>query len=336
MFQTSVLILALVLTQGLGAADKPQRQTGGRTQTRPTTASVHGLVSAKALYAAASYEEALKQLSEADPADDVAQIETYRALCQIALGREADAEKSLERLLDNSPFHSLSEAEVSPRLVTMFREVKVRRLSTSARDLYMRARAKYDEKAFGVSADMLKELLAGLAKEDLESQPGLADLKLLAEGFLRLTEIEIVRYGSAPSTPAAPPTAPGSGAASSTSAPAVDTIVSTFGGVPLGATPAPVIYSSEDRYVIAPVEVARRMPNWNPPSTVRPGVYQGLLEVVIDERGLVQDARILISVAPTYDPLLLAATRNWKFRPATLNGEPVKYRRRYEVILHPE
>src|SRR5262245_919189 len=133
MFQTSVLVLAFVLTQGLGAADQPQRQTAGRTSTRPTPA-VHGLVSAKALYAAASYEEALKQLSEADPADDVAQIETYRALCQIALGREADAEKSLERLLDNSPFHSLSEAEVSPRLVTMFREVKSRRLSTSARD----------------------------------------------------------------------------------------------------------------------------------------------------------------------------------------------------------
>jgi tetratricopeptide (TPR) repeat protein len=333
MFQSSVLVLALFLAQSLGAADSPQRQTSSRTQPRPAPAA-HGLASAKVLYAAASYEEALTQLSEADPADDVAQIETYRALCQIALGREADAAKSLERLLDHNPFHSLSDAEVSPRLVTMFREVKARRLPMAVRDLYTRAREKYDEKSFGTAADLLKELLAGLAKEDLENQAGLADLKLLAEGFLRLTEIEIVRYGAVPSTPAAPTPPPNGTPASPT--PTVDTIVSTFGGVPLGATPAPVIYSTDDRYVIAPVEVSRKMPNWNAPGTVRPGVYQGLLEVVIDERGLVQDARILISVAPTYDPLLLTATKNWKFRPATLNGEPVKYRRRYEIILHPE
>ena len=332
MLLTPVLAVALLLAQGFGSADQNQRQTQGRTQSRP--AAAHGLASAKVLYAAASYEEALTQLSDADPADDVEQIEIYRALCQIALGRDGDAAKSLERLLDRNPFHSLSEAEVSPRLVTMFREVKTRRLPAAARDLYMQARTKYDEKSFGAAADMLRELLAGLAKEDLENQAGLADLKLLAEGFLRLTEIEIVRYG-AMSPPPSPTPAPVVNTTAASS-PAVDKIVATFGGVPLGATPAPVIYSSEDRYVVAPVEVSRKMPNWNPPPTVQPGVYQGLLEVVIDERGTVQDARILISVAPTYDPLVLAATRNWRFRPATLNGEPVKYRRRYEIILHPE
>ncbi|MGE5834826.1 MAG: energy transducer TonB [Acidobacteriota bacterium] len=332
MLSTPVLAVALLLAQGFGSADQNQRQTQGRTQSRP--AAAHGLASAKVLYAAASYEEALTQLSDADPADDVEQIEIYRALCQIALGRDGDAAKSLERLLDRNPFHSLSEAEVSPRLVTMFREVKTRRLPAAARDLYMQARTKYDEKSFGAAADMLRELLAGLAKEDLENQAGLADLKLLAEGFLRLTEIEIVRYG-AMSPPPSPTPAPVVNTTAASS-PAVDKIVATFGGVPLGATPAPVIYSSEDRYVVAPVEVSRKMPNWNPPPTVQPGVYQGLLEVVIDERGTVQDARILISVAPTYDPLVLAATRNWRFRPATLNGEPVKYRRRYEIILHPE
>jgi hypothetical protein len=334
MLLTPVLVVALLLAQGFGSADQNQRQAQSRTQPRPASAA-HGLASAKALYAAASYEEALTQLSDADPADDVEQIEVYRALCQIALGRDGDAAKSLERLLDRNPFHSLTEAEVSPRLVTMFREVKTRRLPTAARDLYVRARDKYDEKSFGVAADLLRELLAGLAKEDLENQAGLADLKLLAEGFLRLTEIEIVRYGAV-SPPPPPPTSAPVVNNTSASSPAVDRIVATFGGVPLGATPAPVIYSSEDRYVVAPVEVSRKMPNWNPPPTVQPGVYQGLLEVVIDERGFVQDAKVLISVAPTYDPLVLAATRNWRFRPATLNGEPVKYRRRYEIILHPE
>jgi TonB family protein len=97
-----------------------------------------------------------------------------------------------------------------------------------------------------------------------------------------------------------------------------------------------VIYSQADRYVVGPVEVTRKMPNWNPPASVQRGVYHGLIEVVIDERGLVEKAQVLISVAPTYDPLLIEAAKTWKFRPATLNGDPVKYRRQYEIILHPE
>ncbi len=32
---------------------------------------------------------------------------------------------------------------------------------------------------------------------------------------------------------------------------------------------------------------------------------------------------------------LLAATRTWRFEPARLNGEPVKYRLTFEVVLAP-
>ena len=35
-----------------------------------------------------------------------------------------------------------------------------------------------------------------------------------------------------------------------------------------------------------------------------------------------------------YDALLLAATANWRFQPATRSGVPVKYRKLYEVIVH--
>lgn len=320
----SILVLTVMLAQA------PQASQGSRSAPPPA----QGLSSAKALYAAASYEEALDQLSAVNPSEDMDQVDTYRALCLMALGREIEAAKSLERLLDRNPFHSLTEAEVSPRLVTMFKDVRTRRLPTAARELYMRARDKYDERSFTGAADLLRELLTALGREDLEGQAGLADLKLLAEGFLRLTETEIARAGQDPAAPAAtPPPAP---MPAPTPVRSPEPPRNSGAGLALGGSPAPVIYSHEDRYVVGPVEVTRRVPNWNPPPTVKRGVYHGLVEVVISERGFVERVEVLVSIDPTYDPLLLEATKTWRFRAATLNGEPVKYRRSYEIILHPE
>jgi tetratricopeptide (TPR) repeat protein len=341
MIELPTLAVALLMAQGPSPTGEAQRSSAVQT-IRPATP---GLASAKLLYAAASYEEALTELSQASPNEDPDQVDTYRALCLIALGRENEAQKSLERLLDRNPFHSLSETEVSPRLVSMYRDVRARRLPSAARDLYSRALIKFDEKSFGAAAEILRDLLTALGREDLDGQAGLADLKLLAEGFLRLSENEIVRNGLTPERPlSAPPVldaipaprpALGAAAPAPTSPPASSSPANP-GGLPAGGTPAPVIYSQADRYVVGPVEVTRKMPNWNPPASVQRGVYHGLIEVVIDERGLVEKAQVLISVAPTYDPLLIEAAKTWKFRPATLNGDPVKYRRQYEIILHPE
>lgn len=333
------LAVTILMAQGPSAAGHAQRPAAAAT-VRPLTGQP-GLASAKLLYAAASYEEALTELSLASASEDPDQVDTYRALCLIALGRDNEAQKSLERLIDRSPFHSLSEAEVSPRLVSMYRDVRSRRLPSAARELYTRALTKYDEKSFGAAAAILRELLTALGREDLDGQAGLADLKLLAEGFLRLAENEIVRTGLTPERPlSAPPvldTIPVPRPAFDPATPVVPNPGATgAGGLPMGGSPAPVIYSSTDRYVVGPVEVARKVPTWKAPPTVQRGVYHGLIEVVIDERGLVERVQLLISVESTYDPLLIEAARGWKFRPATLNGEPVKYRRQFEIILHPE
>jgi tetratricopeptide (TPR) repeat protein len=339
MIPLPTLALTIVMAQGPSATGSAQRPTVSQT----VRATSPGLASAKLLYAAASYEEALTELSRATPNEDPDQVDTYRALCLIALGRDNEAQKSVERLIDRNPFHSLSETEVSPRLVSMYRDVRARRLPSAARELYTRALLKYDEKSYGAAAEILRDLLTALGREDLDGQAGLADLKLLAEGFLRLAENEIVRAGLTPERPmSAPPVLdaiPVPRPAYSLGAPVVSppsAASSNPGGLPLGGSLAPVIYSQADRYVVGPVEVARKMPTWRPPPTVQRGVYHGLIEIIIDERGLVEKVTQLISVEPTYDPLLLEAARGWKFRPASLNGETVKYRRQYEIILHPE
>ena len=52
-----------------------------------------------------------------------------------------------------------------------------------------------------------------------------------------------------------------------------------------------------------------------------------MLEIVIDERGAVENATMRLSIQPQYDADIVAATRTWKFKPATKDGTPVKFRK---------
>ena len=57
----------------------------------------------------------------------------------------------------------------------------------------------------------------------------------------------------------------------------------------------------------------------------------GKLEVVIDESGAVETATMTGSVTQNYDQMVLAATRTWRYKPATLNGTPVKFRKTVQI-----
>jgi TonB family protein len=65
------------------------------------------------------------------------------------------------------------------------------------------------------------------------------------------------------------------------------------------------------------------------------GEYRGTVEVEINEAGNVVGARVIQSVHVLYDPLLLAAARNWKYVPARIDGRPTAVRKRVEVVLKP-
>jgi TonB family protein len=76
------------------------------------------------------------------------------------------------------------------------------------------------------------------------------------------------------------------------------------------------------------------MPNWSPPASDSRS-FSGVIELVIDEHGAVASASVIQSVSPAYDRSLVAAARRWQYRPATLNGQPVKYRKAVGVVLRP-
>ena len=286
------------------AAGQSQTGSGGGT-----------LAAAKTLYATASYEDALTRLSKPDAGEDPALVDQYRALCLLALGRTDDAQRALEQIVTREPRYKMTDTDVSPRLVSMFHDVRKRVLPLTARGLYTRGKASFEKKDFASASSELTDLLSLLDDDDLaEVMSSLADLKQLADGFLKLSEAELTAAAKAT---AAPPV------------PAPQSLVNVPAARP--------IYTATDRDVTPPVEIERTMPRWVPPNGAAQRItYRGVLEIVINETGAVQSATIREASSPFYDPLLLEAAKTWKYRPATVNGEPVKYRKFVEILLKPQ
>lgn len=302
MIATASLIVSLIssalLSQGRGGAPP--------IVVRPDADS-DALATAKALYESASYEAALELLSAVDKPDALEQIELYRALCLLALSRTEEAERSLATIVLRKPLFKLEESETPPRLVALFKDVRKRTLPAAARQLYVQAKVSFDNKRFEAATAELKELLAVLADAGTDDDAGLADLKMLAEGFLSLSNAEAPARQASPQPEKAP----------------------------AGST-TPTVYSALDVDVTPPVELERKIPVWNPPDPVtRNTRFQGLLEVVIDERGAVESAALKRPVFAFYNTALLASTKQWRFEPAVRNGIAVKYRKEFEIILSP-
>ena len=285
-------------------------------------------VAARSLYASASYEEALARLATVTASDETVQVEQYKALCLVALGRVPEAQQALERMVVANPLYVMRESEVSPRLITLFREVRKRVLPLEARARYTRAKAAYDDKRFDAAVQQFKELVAILGDPDAGAETSLTDLKMLGEGFMKLADAEATAAAAAAATAARP--APPPPDLPTASAPATPPAASTT--PPAGSA----IYSADDKDVTPPVDSVRKMPVWDPPlPALRKMYHRGVLEVVVDEAGNVKEATMREAVSPFYDPALVAAAKQWKFKPAMKDGQPVKFRKLIQIILQP-
>ena len=60
---------------------------------------------------------------------------------------------------------------------------------------------------------------------------------------------------------------------------------------------------------------------------------QGTIEIIVNETGLVETATMTLKVNAVYDGLVLAATRNWRYKPATVDGVTVKFRNTIQLDL---
>jgi TonB family protein len=277
------------------------------------------LTAARDLYASAAYDEALSVLnrlrSSSLAQNEAANVQQVRALCLLALGRSSEAEQAIEEVIAAEPMYQPSESDASPRVRAAFVDVRKRMLPTIAQQQYALAKNAYEHKDYATAVRLFKRTMDVLQDPAVtqSKEPGLGDLKTLTAGFLDLSV--------AAATPPPPPPAPEPAPAPPAPAPSAPPPPSV-----------PRIYFAGDEGVVAPLIIKQDMPRWPLASQPSPS-GQGVIEVIIGEDGLVESAVIRESVARMYDNVLVAAARNWKYRPATRNGRPVKFRKLVQVTL---
>lgn len=274
------------------------------------------LADARQLYASADYRNALTMLNAllaASPSPQERQsIELYRTLCLVAIGNTDEANKAIEAMVAHDPLYRPNMEEVPPRLRTVFSDARKRLLPALIQERYVIAKAAFDRGEMKLAADGFTQVLMALADPDIApaaKQPPLSDLRVLAAGFNDLT----VRALTPPPVPVVPLTV---------QAPPP----------PVPASPRePIIYTSDNKNVVPPETIRQDIPAY--PGRV---VFDraGVIEVVIDTNGAVESASMLEAMEPLYNRVLMAAAKNWQYRPARLDGmTPVKYRKRIQVSL---
>ena len=102
------------------------------------------------------------------------------------------------------------------------------------------------------------------------------------------------------------------------------------------AAPAPDlarIYASTDTNVAPPAVLRQELPAFTG-AVFKP--ILGIIEVVIDESGRVLTANMRGPVSAVYDRQVLTAASQWRYKPALLDGAPVKYRKFIQISITPK
>jgi TonB family protein len=257
------------------------------------------------LYASASYEAALTAVSSVNDSNPKPEIEQYRVLCLVALGRTEAAERAVERVLTQHPLYRPGAADTPPRIQEMYTTVRRRLVPSLARTMYVDGKSAFDRKDRAAAVRIFDELTHMTDDRDLRDDPAIAEMRVLASGFLTLSKAlpsnELDDLKTIPA--AAPITIP-------------------------EAAAAPV--------VSAPVPIREELPVWAPKDELgRTMEFRGAVRVSISARGSVESVEVVRSVHPAYDDLLRQAAKSWTYYPGRVNGQAVPSERVITVVLKP-
>lgn len=254
----------------------------------------------------------LDRLKSGSPSQgrEVLSVDQYRAFCLMALGRQSDAVRAIEAVVAADPFYLPNEADLSPRVVVAFRDARRRLLPGVVQERYSAAKAAYDRKDYAAAVegfDATTRLIDAPDLAEASAQPPLSDLRTLVSGFRDLAR--------AAATPPPPPRVEPK-------------------PVPVAPPPPPkAFYTSDDADVVPPVVVEQRAPRW-PASGVPSFMSKGrraVLEVLITDQGTVESVVVRQSIVAFYDDILLNAAKGWRYKPATRNNVPVKFKKLVQV-----
>ena len=266
------------------------------------------LETVRALYASADYDATLAALGSIDrPANGSLTLEAdgYQALCLLALGRLGEADQVIERIVTAHPDFDPGTG-ASPRVRRAFRAVFNRVLPPLARRLYDEGKTAFDRGAFAEALRTFEQALPVITALAMDGQPGMADRRILVNSFLTLSRQLIP-------APVVVPTQLASRAFDpvAVSTPAIDREVP----------------------IMQPVAIHQAFPVWPHGIGEVDAAFDGAIEILIDDRGAVTEAKLVNSVHPLYDARLLEAARSWLYEPAQRGGRPIATRKRVAVTL---
>jgi hypothetical protein len=245
----------------------------------------------KALYAAAEYDKALEVIASLDSLES----QQYKALCLLALGRNADASTAIESLVNAAPTFTPSADDAPPRFVELVSKARQKLLPTIARRVFAEGREQYSNKKNDEAVKQFSLVLTLLKDPAFTDANAKQDLETLASGF-----IDLAKAATAPVKVVAAPPEP------------VPTPPVSAAGPPVPIPPTPP-------KVVPPVALVQTVPPM--PTDIASRVGAKLVMVVqIDAAGRVTAATVKESAHPRYDRLVALATREWRYTPATLNG----------------
>lgn len=256
----------------------------------------------RALYASAAYEDALAAMPALEDSTRAStELERYRALCLLALGREDQAAAAVERLVRDHPEFVSSPSDTSPRMQALFTAARVRVLPGLAKEAYASAKSAYEARDWPAASAGFRRTLDLLGAIPAEPRAALADLELLTTEFLDLT-----RALSAPR--------PEASAANGSAPPAGPELPQT--------TP--------------PTPIRQDMPEWVPPGSMAAGQeFVGMIRLQIGADGRVQSATVVKPSHPAYDAAILRAATEWLYQPGTVGGRAVPSEKTIAVRLRP-
>jgi hypothetical protein len=268
---------------------------------------VDSLVKAKALYAEASYDDALRALGT----NEGPEAHQYRALCFLALGKVSEAERALEALINAAPEYSVSESDAPPRLVSMMSQTKRRIMPGIIRQLFTDGREKYQSKEMDQARGKFEKVLTLMRDPAVKDVADLKDIQVLSSGYL-----DIVK-----NTPPPAPVPSKSVTRTAVSAPVVN---ESFPSATPSVTPAPAAPKARPATVTPAVTLRQTVPSYSPQAGAPVQELKGTVKVVIGIDGKVKSANIEESVEPRYDIRLLAAAKSWLYKPALVSGRPIE------------
>ena len=264
----------------------------------PNVTAQDSLQSVRELYASAAYEDALTAVGKIDsPSEPNVEAEQYRVFCLVALGRMDEAAQAVESVLTLQPEYRPNAADASPRIQTLFSQVRRRTGPTLVRRMYQQGRAAMERKDREEAVTRFEVMLRIANDDDVRNEASMAELRELGSGFLELSK-------------ALPPKPK-----------------------PTEAAPAPAV--PRPSVIVPPVVIQQRLPPWIPDPVSRATEFRGAVRVQISAEGKVTNAEMLKSVHPAYDQSLLRAARAWLYEPAKKDGVPIASEKTVEVAVTP-